>query len=33
MEEAAAAYSAEILSGAPDEQLRLEHTMELPVVE
>ena len=33
IEEAVDAYSAEILSGAPDEQVRLDHTMELPVVE
>ncbi len=33
LDEAVASYIADILSGAPDEQVRLDHTMELPVVE
>jgi Domain of unknown function (DUF4032)/Lipopolysaccharide kinase (Kdo/WaaP) family len=33
LDEAVASYIAEILSGAPDEQIRLDHTMELPVIE
>jgi hypothetical protein len=33
IEEAVDAYSADILSGAPDEQVRIDSTMELPVVE
>jgi hypothetical protein len=33
LDEAVASYIAEILSGAPDEQVRLDHTMELPVIE
>jgi hypothetical protein len=33
IEEAVEAYSADILSSAPDEQVRLDHTMELPVIE
>ena len=33
LEEAVESYIADILSGAPDEQLRLDSTMELPVIE
>ena len=33
IEEAVDAYCADIFSGAPDEQIRLDHTMELPVIE
>ena len=33
IEEAVDAYCADILSHAPDEQIRLDHTMELPVIE
>ena len=33
IEEAVDAYCADILSHAPDEQVRLDHTMELPVIE
>jgi hypothetical protein len=33
LEEAVESYIADILSGAPDEQVRLDSTMELPVIE
>jgi hypothetical protein len=33
LEEVVAAYAGEILSAAPDEQVRLDQTMELPVIE